>query len=280
MSQKILIVDDDPKNLELILEYLAAEPFEIIYAANGQRALKLAKDEMPDLIIMDWEMPILNGIEAVKELKKDTATQKIPIIIATGVMVEPTDLEEALDTGAVDFLRKPFNPIEFNARVRSNIRLREQHETITRLLRESLQRKERELASSALFEHEKNTLLAKLIEQLEKITPLPDAEAGQQINDIKRQLKSQLNLKKSWDSFKVHFEEVHPDFFTRLEKRHPTLSLTEKRMCAFMKIGLDNKEIALLTNVEAGSVRKSLNRLKNKLELPAEAVLREFITQI
>ncbi len=282
MSYKILIVDDDPQNIELLLEYLANESCELLYAPNGQVALMLARQELPDLIVMDWEMPVLNGIEAVKLLQADPKTQKIPIIIATGIRVEPSDLEEALDTGAVDFLKKPFNPVEFNARIRSNLRIKKQHETITRLLEEALARKERELTATALFEHEKNNLITKLIEQLEKLSPLHDSDSGlsQQVNDIKRQLKSQLNLKRSWDSFRLHFEEVHPDFFNRLHEHYGPLSITEKRMCAFLKIGMDNKEIALLTNVETGSVRKSLNRLKNKLNLEAEDDLRTHVNHI
>lgn len=285
MANKILIVDDDPHNLEVVLEYLSDKPDELLYAPNGQRAIELAKEELPDLILMDWEMPVLNGLQAVKALQSDPLTVHIPIIIATGVMIEPIHLETALDTGAVDFLKKPFNPIEFNARIRANLRIKEQHETITRLLenekllmQEALERKDRELTTSALFEHEKNGMLTKLLEELDKLTSYSEGDFSMQLNQIKRELKKQLNLDKSWNSFKLHFEEVHPEFFGRLNKEFGALSLNEKKMCAYIKIGLDNKEIALLTNVVVGSVRKSLNRLKKRLNLSIEDSLRDYIS--
>ncbi len=286
MTNKILIVDDDPQNLELILEYLSDKPDELLYAPNGKKALELAREEVPDLILMDWEMPVLNGIEAVEELQKDPLTQKIPIIITTGVMLKSSDLGQALDTGAVDFLRKPFDPIVLNARIKANLRIKEQHDTITRLLEkekklisDALERKQRELASAAIFEHEKNNMLIKLLEQLEALKVDADSDISSHLNTIKRQLKGQLNLDRSWNNFKIHFQEVHPDFFSRLDEEFGSLSPGEKRMCAYLKIGLENKEIAMLTNVVAGSVRKSLNRLKKKLNLGVEHSLREFISQ-
>lgn len=287
MGNRILIVDDDPNNLELVLEYLADKPDELFYAPNGEKAIELAKEEQPDLILMDWEMPVLNGIEAVKELKKDPTTSQIPIIIATGVMIKPSNLGEALDTGAVDFLKKPFNPIEFNARVKANLRIVEQHKIITglletekKLIQEALNRKERELASTTMFEHEKNTMITKLIEELDNLNIESNTKISSQLTIIKRQLKSKLNLNKSWNNFKTSFEEVHPNFFNKLEELHGPLNLNEKRMCSYLKIGLDNKEIAMLTNIEAGSVRKFLNRLKNKLQLTAEDSLRNHISII
>jgi CheY-like chemotaxis protein len=207
-------------------------------------------------------------------------TRNIPIIIATGVMIRPTDLGTALDTGAVDFIKKPFNPIEFNARIRANLRIKEQHELITQLMKSDLERKERELSSAAMFAHEKNTMLIKLLEEFEKLELPPEARVSSDLLQIKRQLKSWLNLDKSWNNFKIHFEEVHPNFFTTLTENYESLSTNEKKMCAYLKIGLDNKEIAVLTNVVSGSVRKALNRLKKKLNLEVEDSLREFISKI
>lgn len=283
---KILIVDDDRENLEMILELLSGSKEELIYAPNGRIAVNLATEELPDLIIMDWEMPELSGIGAIRELQKNPSTRQIPVIITTGIMLEAADMETALDSGAIDFLRKPFNPVELKARIRATLRLKEQHETITVLLEnekrrieESLERKKRELASAALIEHEKNSILEKLIAELNQL--IRDETASQsQLLSLRRQLKSQMNVGRSWDSFRLHFEQVHPDFFQRLETLLGALSLNEKRICAFIKIGLTNKEIALLTNVEASSVRKSLNRFKTKIGLLPEQNLREYIDQI
>lgn len=286
MTNKILIADDDPHNLELILEYLADKPNELLYAINGVSAIKLAQKELPDLILMDWEMPILNGIEAVKELQNDPVTKDIPIIIVSGIMLKPSDLKQALDTGAVDFIQKPFDPIIFNARIRANLRIKKQHDTILQLLRkekefiqDALHKKERELAATTIFEHEKNNVLSKLIHQLDHLAAKPDLDISNNLGEIKRQLKGHLNIRNSWDNFKLHFEEVHPNFFDRLYEKFGPLSLNEKKMCAYLKIGINNKEIAILTNVVPASVRRSLNRLKKKLRLSPEENLRVYIAR-
>lgn len=279
-NSKLLIVDDDPQNLELILEYLNDEPKSVLYAPNGQKALELAQSELPDLILLDWEMPVLDGISTIKELLKNPKTKDIPIIINSGVKLEPEHLRHALASGAIDFIRKPFDPIEFKARIAANLRIKRQHQTIVKLLEEALQRKEREITLSAMFEHAKNDLITKLMDALDKITPLQDQEIKSEVFRIRRELNGQLNLQKSWDKFKVSFEEVHPDFFNRLEQEHGAMSPNEKRLSAFLKMGLENKEIASLTHVESSSIRKALNRLKKRLNLKPEDHLRHYIEKI
>ncbi len=287
MASKILIVDDDPNNMELIYDFLEDKTHELLWAPNGFRAVELALLEQPDLIIMDWQMPVMDGIEAIHVLKENETTKNIAIIMTTGVMMSPENTKTALDTGAVDFLKKPFNPIEFNARVRANMRIKQQHELITqllknekRLMQEALERKERELSSAAMFEHEKNTMLIKILKELDKLDDIDNPEVKENIIHIRRQLKTQLNLERSWANFKIHFEEVHPSFFLRLEEQFEGLSTNERKICAYLKIGLENKEIAILTNVVSASVRKALNRLKSKMGLSEDENLRAFISRI
>ena len=299
--KKILVVDDDPSNLEVILDFVTDKNQEILYAPNAKSGLELVKAEMPDLIIMDWEMPVMNGIEAIKHLKAEESTADIPVIMATGVMTKSQDLGEALEVGAVDFLRKPFDPIEFRARLhttltlsasyreikKQNAQIKEQHQQILelnqrerQLLEQQLEGKERELSSSALFDFQKNELLNNLLKELERLDVVTNRMYAPDIKKIARQIKGASDLDKSWNNFKLHFDEVHPDFFDEVGKQFPGLTNNEQRTCAYLRIGLGNKEIALLTNVESGSVRKALTRLKKKLGLPAEQDLREFIKSI
>ncbi len=285
MNPKILVVDDDPENLEVVIDLLSDKSEEIYYASSGVKALELARETQPDVILMDWQMPGLSGIETIRELKKETLTATIPIIVTTGVMLSSVHLKEALESGAVDFLPKPLDPIVLNARIRSNLRIREQHETITRLLEQEklmitqdLNRKERELTSAALILHEYNVLLNKLIDQCDLLLNSSGSEQVREIKNIKRMLKGQLKIDRSWENFRRHFEEVHPDFFNRLYSKHQKLTPNDKKICAYLKIGLDNKEIALITNVVPGSIRKSLNRLKKKINLGPSDNLREYIS--
>lgn len=292
-ATKILIADDDPMNLEVMLNFLDAEQLEVLYAPNGKKALTLAVDESPDLIILDWEMPVMNGIETIKILAKDPQTKNIPIIIATGVMRQSIDLKTALDAGAIDFLKKPFDSIEFKARVDSALRLsfsrkeiRRQHAEILeltsrekKLLEENLDLKARELSSATLIDYQKNQLMIGLLDEVKRIDRKTDNAYSEDFRQISRQIKTYIDLGKSWAGFKLHFDEVHPEFFERLNKEW-SLTNNESRICAYLKIGLGNKEIASLTNVESASVRRSLNRLKKKLGLKQEDGLREFINQI
>ncbi len=126
MSQpKLLIVDDEQANLKTIFTILKSleEPFRILTATNGVDACRIAEIEQPDLIIMDWEMPEMNGIEATQELRRHDKTRDIPVIIATGKMTDPAHLKAALAAGAHDYVRKPIEPMELLARIESSLRL-------------------------------------------------------------------------------------------------------------------------------------------------------------
>lgn len=134
-EHKILVVDDNPINLEIIINYCEniKGPRKIFQANNGKMALKVAKKIIPDLIIMDWEMPEMSGIEAVKELKKIETTKFIPIIMATAVMTSSENLKTALEAGAIDYLRIPIDPIELTARINSMLKLSDSFQEINEL---------------------------------------------------------------------------------------------------------------------------------------------------
>jgi len=118
---KILIVDDEPSNLAAMVDIFmkAGSMYEIFQSLTAKMAIEIAQKRLPDLIITDWEMPVKNGIEMIKELKQDSLTCDIPIIMCTGVMISSEHLQTALDAGAVDYIRKPVDEIELMARVRS-----------------------------------------------------------------------------------------------------------------------------------------------------------------
>ena len=122
-SLKILIVDDEPLNISLYFEMLRQDDYNIIAAADGLEAVQKAEIELPDLIILDWNMPRLNGLEALRRIKGDEKTNKIPVLMITGVMTSSENLTSALQEGAIDFLRKPFDRMELKARVRSALLL-------------------------------------------------------------------------------------------------------------------------------------------------------------
>ena len=120
---KVLLVDDEPQNIKFLFEALDPEIYWAYVASNGRSAVELTLKHHPDVVIMDWDMPVMDGMEAITILRDNAAVKDIPIIVATGKMTSLENLHTALKTGANDYIRKPFDPIEIEARVHSMIRL-------------------------------------------------------------------------------------------------------------------------------------------------------------
>lgn len=280
----LLVADDDYNNVDIILTYLKDHTDDILYAPDGKVACELAVKKVPDLILMDWQMPRMDGMQAIRQIGADDTTREIPIIVATGVMTTAENLQEALDAGAVDFLRKPFNPIEFKARVASALRIKQQHATIQKMLitekeliQNSLDQKERELTSMAVLDHQKNALMKDMLDQIGRLDRITNHVYATDIKSIEKQLKSQLDLGKSWELFKLHFDEIHAGFFEKLDAQFSVLSLNERKLCAYMKMGMGNFEICQMTGSSDAALRKAINRMKKKMDLGAKDDVRNFI---
>ena len=122
-APKVLVVDDNPDNVELLTKRLKALGYRTAEAYDGEQALVKVAEEDPDLVILDVMMPKLDGFEVCRRLKTDEKTRVVPIIMLTAKREVP-DKIKGLDTGADDYVTKPFNPQELMARVRSLLSLR------------------------------------------------------------------------------------------------------------------------------------------------------------
>ena len=121
MKTCILIADDEPNQLELMDFNLTNAGFSIIKASNGIHALELIENHSPDLIILDWMMPKMSGIDVCRTLRSRPETKQIPIIILSA-RSEDSDKSLGLDTGADDYISKPFSPKELISRVKALLR--------------------------------------------------------------------------------------------------------------------------------------------------------------
>ncbi|NCF78921.1 MAG: phosphate regulon transcriptional regulatory protein PhoB [Alphaproteobacteria bacterium] len=121
MSATILIVDDEPAQLELLRYNLEKAGFETVHADNGLRAIDLVEDTDPDLVVLDWMMPEASGIDVCRELRARASTRLLPIIMLSA-RGEEGDRALGLDTGADDYITKPFSPRELVARVKALLR--------------------------------------------------------------------------------------------------------------------------------------------------------------
>ena len=108
MTKVILVVEDEPKNLKLVCDLLQACGYTTIEATDGKQGVELAKARKPDLILMDIQMPVMDGLEATRILKADTTTKDIPVLALTSYAMKG-DEERILEAGCNGYLAKPFD---------------------------------------------------------------------------------------------------------------------------------------------------------------------------
>ena len=121
---RILVVDDEPDVLELIVFHLEKENFKVAVAETGDMALKMARAHVPSLLVLDLMLPGINGLEICQLLKRDPKTRDVPILMLTARAAEE-DRVRGLELGAHDYVTKPFSPRELILRVKNLLRLTE-----------------------------------------------------------------------------------------------------------------------------------------------------------
>ena len=123
MAATVLVVEDEPAIQELIAYNLKQAGHQPLRADSAEQALRLVQDALPDLVLLDWMLPGLSGIEFARRLRSDKRTKTIPIIMLTA-RAEEQDKLTGLDMGADDYITKPFSPRELAARVKAVLRRR------------------------------------------------------------------------------------------------------------------------------------------------------------
>ena len=126
---RILVVDDDPVNVEVLRVRLSAQGYEVVTAIDGEEGLQRARELEPDLVLLDVMMPKLDGISVLKELKADITLRFMPVILLTA-KADTRDIVNGLGAGADDYLTKPFEQSALVARVRSLLRIKGLHDTV------------------------------------------------------------------------------------------------------------------------------------------------------
>ncbi len=127
--KRILVIDDYPDNVFLLQDRLEKEGYEVIKAYNGEMGIQKAFEEKPDLILLDVMMPDISGFDVCKKLSTAEETSLIPIIMLTA-LTEVDDVKTGLQSGAFDFVKKPFNKTELLARISSAIRFSEMNKIL------------------------------------------------------------------------------------------------------------------------------------------------------
>lgn len=316
MISNILIVDDREFDRLLYKEFLGDQEYVFIELDDGEEIISTLRKTKIDLILLDWQMPRLGGLEVLKLLRSNTDLSNIPVVVITGLQ-DDTVLEKVFDFGGVDFINKPVSSVEINSRVSSVLRfqkaqkeLREQKEQLEEMnLIISEQKKELEktllLKSeiAALKEEKLNTEIQSTKRQLISFE-LDSTKVSKELKEIRTGLKELIDemtkandtngyrtrisrlmksidqiyaSQDSLDDFKLVFENLDPEFFKKLSSRNQKLTSLDLKHCAYIKLNLDNYEISNILNVEAKSIQMTRYRIKKKLKLDGEMSLKEFI---
>ncbi len=268
---KILIVDDIPENLKAIISILknTSLKYSLFQAISGSDALEIIESTDIDLIITDWDMPIIDGIELIKRVKANPTKKDIPVIIATGTMITSEDLKTALNAGAIDYVRKPIDPIELFARIQSILKISEYHKQILDL-------KDKELTESSLFlvkNNKFNSIISSQLKSVKCVSPKDNKLIESVIYEVDKKVKAD-----SWQRFNLAFESVNKEFTEKITIAFPSLSDSELKLVTLIKLGMKTKEIADVLYKTPDSVKVARYRVRKKLGLLQEQSLYVFIT--
>jgi two-component system, sensor histidine kinase and response regulator len=129
LKDTILIVDDNPNNLKVVAGVLKEKGYDFRMAKSGKLALNILEKTKPDLILLDVQMPEMDGFETCKRIKQDESNANIPVVYLTA-NTDSDSIKNAFSSGGVDYVTKPFNPIELLARIKTHIQLKKQAEEL------------------------------------------------------------------------------------------------------------------------------------------------------
>jgi len=296
---QILIVDDDPKQLKILTGHLIEynPDYKLLIATNGKAGMDVAIKNVPDLILMDWEMPVMNGLEAIKQLKANEATRAIPIIMVTGTHGETEKLREALDAGAIDFVYKPYNAVELVARIRTQIRHinvfrkymaqleiinKQEKEIISnekKLLHMELESQQKQLTMQTVNMMQNSELLQSVLTDIRTLIPMTNSEGKALISSLEYKINDNSN-EHIWKEFEICFEKVYSNFYNKLTEKVPDISVREKRLCAFLKMNMSTKEIAAITFQTPNSIDVAKHRLRKKIGIDSDDDFTSFLISL
>ena len=184
----ILVVDDNPANVDILRERLTANGYRVVTGADGEQALALVREHKPDLILLDVMMPKLDGIEVCRRLRADRSLPFTPIVLVTAKS-DPQDVVAGLEAGGDEYLTKPVDTISLAARVHSMLRIKALHDTVQE--------------QAARLQEWNATLEQRVAEQLDEL---------QRLGRLKRffspQLAESIVMGGSEDPLKSHRREV------------------------------------------------------------------------
>ena len=192
-NYNILIVDDMPVNLSVVVDYLEEYGFGIRIARSGESALQRAQYDLPDLILLDVLMPGIDGFETCRRLKADTSTRDVPVIFMTA-LVNPEDKVKGFEVGAVDYVTKPLSHEEVLARITTHLRLRELTRTLEEQNRQVQERAQVEKARLFQAVGQQREQLRVLTGKLTEVQEAERKQLAQELHDELGQMLTAISI--------------------------------------------------------------------------------------
>lgn len=295
-NSRILLVDDSYDTLSYLGSIFSENNFKILLAHNGTQAIAIANAKSPDIILLDINMPDINGYEVCKILKSEENTMNIPVIFLTG-NVDTDDIIKGFEAGAVDYIIKPYSKDELLTRVSTHLKIVKMQEHLLKnqemlhlkemeIMQKEKQRIEfeleqskKEISSIALQITKTDNLISDLIDKI--IDEVKDTSLNS-VDKITKIIQSfKFNLEKdNWEEIETRFVKIHQDFFDKLLKQYPDLTKNELKLCAFLRLSLSTKEICSITLQSEDAIKKARYRLRQKLNAPNDAILSNLILSL
>jgi DNA-binding response OmpR family regulator/DNA-binding CsgD family transcriptional regulator len=261
-NNTIMIIDDSLESLKLLTSILSDQGFGVRQARTGQMALTAIQKKLPDLIILDIRMPEMDGLDVCRKLKKNPATQGVPIIFISA-MAGSIEKTQAFRVGGVDYITKPFQALEVLARVKLHLSLTRMKHHLKEVVHErTIKLEESNTALKVLLEHrrsEREKLEENVISQINSLV-LPY---------LKRLGKTGLTSQQKAlsDVIGSNLAEITSGFSGRLYRRAAGVTPREMEVAALIKTGKTNVEISDILHLSEPAISFHRQNLRKKLGL-------------
>jgi DNA-binding response OmpR family regulator/DNA-binding CsgD family transcriptional regulator len=262
-KEKILVVDDHPDNLQAIGSMLKSEGYRISMASDGIQGLAQAGKIYPDLILLDIVMPDMDGFETCRQLKSKKRLWHIPVIFLSAHKTGTDAIVRGFETGAADYIAKPFNRTELLARVRTHLEIKQ--------LRDNLETRVRE---RTLALEKQNIAMDVLLEKREKDRAENWENAIVHIRELvlpylEKLKKSPLSsMQQEWvERIDHEIHQITSRFATTLTSPAFNLTSAEIRVAALIREGRTSKEISEILTISESVVRFHRENIRKKLRL-------------
>jgi len=256
----ILVVDDSPTMLKMMVNTLDKH-YHCLTATNGEECHKVAMEKLPKVILMDVVMPDKSGIEVASELREDPVSKDIPVVLVTSTKVSSDDLEYGLKSGAIDYIRRPFNDIELLARVASAVRLRESFESMKQQNDELQELNKMKTEFLAIASHDLRSPFTSILGLTEVLTDLmPDDLTKDQteiIHTIHQSAETQLSYINDILSLAMNQRGG-----MNLKREEVDFSLILEGASAALRAISDNKKISVEVRGEKETYRIAADKVK------------------